>query len=308
MNIIISNGRTSGMKLPESGLPLGFQFSQGSLQDFVDCRRRFHLRYIMGLSWPALQTEPAMENERAMQRGARFHRLVHRHLLGVPAERLGHLAFDQDLESWWENYLQHSPALTGFSGPEVTNLPERPPQSGLYPEITLTAALNAYRLVAKYDLIVARPEGSFVIVDWKTSRKRPRREWLAERLQTRVYPYLLARAGSFLNAGKPLPADRLEMIYWFAEFPDQPERFTYSGEQYQEDVTYISGLVDEIGRLEEGDFTLTERVERCDYCIYRSLCDRGVEAGSLDDLQDDLEMEASGGVTLDFEQIVEIEF
>ena len=64
----------------EERLPPNFQFSQGSLQDFVDCRRRFQLRYIQGVAWPALQTEPAMENERSMQQGARFHHLVHQHL------------------------------------------------------------------------------------------------------------------------------------------------------------------------------------------------------------------------------------
>jgi hypothetical protein len=44
-------------------LPLDFQFSQGSLQDYVDCRRRFQLRYLDQLAWPAVEAEPLLEHE-----------------------------------------------------------------------------------------------------------------------------------------------------------------------------------------------------------------------------------------------------
>lgn len=95
-------------------LPDNFQFSQGSLQDFVDCHRRFQLRYLERLAWPALQTEPAIEAERHMRQGALFHRMVQAYLLGVPAESLAGLIQDEDLERWWGNYLQHIADLTGF--------------------------------------------------------------------------------------------------------------------------------------------------------------------------------------------------
>ena len=76
-------------------LPDNFQFSQGSLQDYVDCRRRFQLRYLERRAWPALQTEPAIEAERHMRLGALFHRLVQAYLLGVPAESLAALIQDE---------------------------------------------------------------------------------------------------------------------------------------------------------------------------------------------------------------------
>ena len=44
-----------------SNLPADFHFSQGSLQDYVDCPRRFQLRYMMKLAWPAVEAEPAVE-------------------------------------------------------------------------------------------------------------------------------------------------------------------------------------------------------------------------------------------------------
>jgi hypothetical protein len=44
-------------------LPGDFQFSQASLQDYVDCPKRFPLCYLMKLSWPAIQAEPVSEHE-----------------------------------------------------------------------------------------------------------------------------------------------------------------------------------------------------------------------------------------------------
>jgi len=109
-------------------LPEGFIFSQGSLQDFVDCRRRFQLRYLKRLAWPALETEPALEAERYLQQGALFHRMVQQHLLGVPAERLSPAISSEDLGRWWANYLEfhkdqtgsRSLRLSGLSYPEVS--------------------------------------------------------------------------------------------------------------------------------------------------------------------------------------------
>jgi CRISPR/Cas system-associated exonuclease Cas4 (RecB family) len=286
-------------------LPEGFIFSQGSLQDFVDCRRRFQLRYLRRLAWPALETEPALEAERYLQQGALFHRILQQYWLGVPVERLSPAVAGEDLGRWWGNFLTYHKDLTGFQ-----SLPGH-----YYPEISLSAALGAYRLEAKYDLVVIRPEHSehsehseagAVIYDWKTSRHRSERRWLAKRLQTRLYPYLLARAGNPLNAGQALAPERIEMVYWFADHPDQPERFAYSPQAFQEDETYLKELIETILRLGEDEFPLTSDLQRCAFCVYRSLCERGARAGDLDDAEADLGEEPALG--LDFEQIAEIEF
>jgi CRISPR/Cas system-associated exonuclease Cas4 (RecB family) len=157
------------------------------------------------------------------------------------------------------------------------------------------------------------PLGQAVIFDWKTSRKRPRRKWLAGRPQTRLYPYLLVQAGAHLNQGTPLQPDQVEMIYWYPEFPSEPERFPYSAERCQEDGEYLASLVAEIEGLQEDEFYLTTDVERCRFCTYRSLCERGVKAGGLDDMQAGLDLgeerESLGeDFDLDFEQIAEVEF
>jgi len=284
-------------------LPANFQFSQASLQDYVDCPRRFQLRYLLRRAWPALEVEPALESEHHLQQGAAFHRLVHQHGLGIPAERLSSTASDADLCRWWHNYLTQPPA-------------DLPPSR--QHEIVLSAPLSGdrdgvhYRLIAKYDLLAVDPGQRVVIVDWKTSRRRSGRRWLAGRLQTRLYPYLMVRAGSYLNEERPVQPEQVEMIYWFANFPTDPERFAYDAAKYRADEGYLVSLVEKIAedveRLGEEDFPLTVEDRHCRFCPYRSLCQRGVTAGPLDEAEEEPEQGGDFDLGLDFEQIAEIEY
>jgi len=290
-------------------LPTDFQFSQGSLQDYVDCPRRFHLRHVQRLAWPAIDAEPALENERYLQQGAAFHRLAHQHALGIPADRLvvAGNGDDADIRRWWLNYLQSGPA----------DLPAK-----RYPEVVLSAPLGGYRLLARYDLVAvdaAKGRGQrAVIVDWKTSRRRTPRDRLQARLQTRVYPFLLVQAGARLfepqpSDSRPLAPEQVEMIYWFSDFPADPERFSYDRTQHGADEAFLAGLIEEIAaRGSDEDFTLTADENRCRHCRYRSLCRRGESAGLLDDEGDetdgDLELGADLDTFLDLEQIAEIEY
>ncbi|MCS7261467.1 MAG: PD-(D/E)XK nuclease family protein, partial [Anaerolineae bacterium] len=73
-----------------------------------------------------------------------------------------------------------------------------------------------------------------IILDWKTYRHRPSRRWLATQLQSRVYPVVLLRAGAALMASSS-PSD-VELWYWFAEHPTNPERLPYSEAAYRADV------------------------------------------------------------------------
>jgi CRISPR/Cas system-associated exonuclease Cas4 (RecB family) len=278
-------------------LPSDFQFSQGSLQDYVDCPRRFQLRYVLQLAWPAQEMEPALENEQHMRQGVAFHRLIHRHMLDIPVEDLSRTVQEPDLRRWWHNYLEHRPE----------GLPET-----RFPEIVLSASMGEHRLLAKYDLVAVDAGQRAVIVDWKTSRKRTKHKYLTERLQTKVYPYLLLQAGAHLNGGQPLAPEQVEMIYWFADYPDDPAHFGYDATQYEADRAYLTSLVEEIAGLGDVDFPLTTQEQRCKFCPYRSLCQRGVKAGSLDEALEAMDDEALVGDTfdfdIDFEQIAEIAY
>ncbi len=231
--------------------------------------------------------------------GAAFHRLVHQHIVGLSAQRLTEMVegqtADAALPEWWNHYLNDGPKAL-------------PPDQ--YAEIGLSAPLGDYRLIAQYDLIAVEPGKRAVIVDWKTSQRRAMGTALAGRMQTRVYRYLLARAGHVLNGGRPIRPEQIEMIYWFANFPDEPERLRYSAELYQADEVLFNGLVAAIEREDREGFPLTEDITRCRFCAYRSLCRRGAEAGDVNALADpeDASEDADVAPSFDFDQIGEIIF
>lgn len=269
-------------------LPFDFTFSQSSLQDFFDCPRRFQLRYMQQMVWPALESEPAEQYERRLQEAKLFHRLVQQHLLGLPAERLAALAAGPSLERWWRNYLSVDLGLNGYAQ---------------YTELALSCSVEGHRLTAKYDLVAVR-NGNALIYDWKTYTRRPRDEWLAARWQTRVYRALLAHAGAHLDNGQPFAPEHIEMIYWFAEFPSEPARFRYDAAQFERDWSALRELVREISAAR--NFPLTADRRACRACAYRSFCDRGGKAADWKESEGD--SEDSPAFDINFEQVGEIEF
>lgn len=269
-------------------LPEPFVFSQSSLQDYADCPRRFYLRHLVQMAWPAVESEPAAEYERRQQEGLLFHRLVQRHLLGVPPENLVCLASGSDLSRWWQNYVSAPLGLNSHS---------------LHSELTLSSPIGKHRLLAKYDLVAVK--GTHVLIyDWKTYARRPPEEQLSSRWQTRIYRLLMAEAGSALNGGTPFPPNEIEMIYWFAEFPSQPARFHYDDAQRQGDLAAVASVVAEIASGH--DFPMTEDRNLCKFCTYRSYCERGLAAGER--LEPDTDSDAGDLLDFNLEQIPEIEF
>ena len=271
----------------KTALPPAFTFSQSSLQDYADCARRFQLRYIEQLHWPAVETEPVLENEHRQQEGQLFHRLVQQHLIGLPAEKLTPLANTANLSHWWNNYLQ-----TNFKMERAKK----------FTELTLSAPLGENRLLAKYDLVAIQPGGRALIYDWKTYQKRPRDEWVAASLQTRVYRAMLVQAGTYLNGGKPFEPEGIEMIYWYANTPSDPARLPYDITHFKRDWETLAGLIKQISNHQH--FPLTDDDKKCAYCPYRSYCNRGIEAGSTEALEET----SLSGIDSNFEQIAEIEY
>ena len=275
-------------------LPEGYVFSQSSLQDYVDCPRRFQLRHIGRCRWPAPETADALESERRMERGSAFHRLMRQLHTGLPAEVLEPVAnSDPCLSQWWSNHIRTPP--------------QELPDEVRLAETTLSACVGAYRVEARYDLLAGKRGGRWVIVDWKTGQRRSPRTWLAQRLQTRVYPLVLVKAGATLNGNVPVSPAQVEMLYWFAEVPLQPERFGYSPEKLAEDSAFLEELIREIDGRSEDVFPLTENERLCQYCVYRSLCRDSVQAGPLDawEEEDQADTDLEG---VDWENIAPIAF
>jgi hypothetical protein len=248
-------------------LPATFKFSQSSLQDYVDCARRFQLRYVDSQAWPGVLAEPLLEHEWHVERGAVFHRLIQRHQLGVSESVLTAGISDPDLLAWWRAYL-------GFDF--LHRLGGR-----RYPEYTMSARLGGAVVVATFDLLVVVPGERVVVFDWKTYARQPSRQWVEARLQTRVYPCVVCSSGAGLFGGELRP-EQVSMVYWVSGAPDEVLFVEYGAVRFERDQLYILGLVSEIcGGLIGGVWSLTADVGRCRFCEYRSLCGRGGVAGVL---------------------------
>jgi len=291
-----------------NGLSPDFHFSQSSLQDYVDCPRRFELRYMLRQAWPVVQAQPIQRIERLAWLGSAFHRLVHQYMVGIPPDSLAQSFEDEDLHRWWQ----------AFRDAPLSDLP-----AGVrLAEISMFTYIAGYRLAAKYDLIAA-DDRRVVVVDWKTNQHRPSSSWLSQRLQTRVYPYVVVETGEALcqftaqhdvarrveRANSPrVTPEQVAMVYWFAEFPRQPEWFHYSLAQHQENRDFLTALIAEIAAREPGDFPQTDDEQQCRFCVYRSLCEKNFAAG---DMADEAELETDvdrQDWQIDLEQAAEIAY
>jgi len=235
------------------------------------------------MSWPALESEPADEYELRQAKGLAFHRLIQQHWLGLPPEKLARLADSAKLGHWWQNYVTTALDLDGYTKAA---------------ELALSCSVGEHRLIAKYDLVAAK-DGRVIVYDWKTYARRPRREWLAGRWQTRIYPALLERIPSSLNNDQPFAPSEISMVYWFAEFPDDPVKFDYDIRQSAQDWKAIEDKVREISTA--STFPKTEDRKTCRYCAFRSYCDRGAKAGQPLDSQ--LDQQEDDSFDSDVEQI-----
>lgn len=275
--------------LEPQALRPGFQFSHRSLKDFIDCPRRFELKYIQQRAWPAPISDPALEAERRMRAGSAFHRMVQQHLAGISPARIEKALLEpyqpgenEGLITWWQRYLQANPA--GQVGRRLVEYP-------------LVASLAGWKLAARLDVLILKREDHgtrALIIDWKTS-KPPRRDLLAGSLQTRVYRCLTARCTAALNGGKPVAAQDIEMEYWFTT-TGSSMRIGYDAAMYQDDVEVLSGLIADAAAIPAGGYDQKPETKRCEICVYRSLCGIDVQAGSLDD---DFDLPDDTGLSLD---------
>jgi hypothetical protein len=199
-----------------------------------------------------------------------------------------------ELKIWWQNYLKHRPPALAVAE--------------TYPELTLSTPLRGFRLLARFDLLAVGPDETLLIIDWKTAQQKPSRDYLAQRIQTRVYPYVLVAAGTAYNHRQPIEPGAVKMIYWHPTAPDEPEEFEYSSELFQRDEQFLSNLIERIkAAAQNDDFPLVEDSKPCKYCVYRSFCDRGDQAGPLLELTEEPQ-ETLDVSALDWDQIAEIQF
>ena len=267
-------------------------FSQSNLQDFKECPRRFQMKVIDNISWPAAYLEPLSQVEQATNLGNKFHQLSQQFFSGINPDNLLRTISNPDLKIMWENFIPFASDLR---------------DENLYTEIILSTPSHGHQLIAKYDLVIKTNDGKFVIYDWKTSIKKPSRTQLSQRFQTFLYPFILAKAGkSLFKTDQPSP-DEINMIYWYPLSSDPEEIFPYSKIQHSENTELLTELISEIDNFMETSevFPLTDDHSLCQKCIYRSLCERGTQGGKFD-LFTEIDQEDLSGVHFDYDNISEV--
>jgi CRISPR/Cas system-associated exonuclease Cas4 (RecB family) len=247
-------------------LPENFHFTASNLQDYQACERRFELKAIQQRAWPALPSQPVQEQEAHMRNGAMFHQYVHQYLLGVPAELITNLIHEPTMLPWWQNFLD--------------TFPEQEKHEFIAFEHTIAGFLHSFPVLAKVDAIRIQ-NNRWIVYDWKTGYHQPKTQTMQARIQTHFYMYLLTTNGAALNQGQPVLPEQIQMIYWYPEFPTRQILIPYSKTQHEENEHSLTTMMQEISAKEAGEFALTKETKTCQYCVYRSLCGRGMIAGDI---------------------------
>ncbi len=260
------------------------QLSQSALSSFARCPRRFYLRFVRRLEWPAPLTGSEQDWERSLRRGEELHLFIQQAALGMDVDALVRAAGDEQLARWWDSVVESPPPQ---------------PEGVTYTEIELMAPLGitvgAHRLVARFDrLIVVDAEAGprIQIVDWKTGKpqqaSRLERSW-----QTTVYRFVAVEASVQLTtSGNQVPPADIVFTYWQADAPETPLTFAYDDAVHEAGRERITTAVGDIERrlvAGEDGFERTTDLEACWHCPYRSYCERGRESPPGLDVDDDFE-------------------
>jgi len=274
--------------------PIPLQLNQTSLQDFLDCPRRFELGFLNDTRWPAVHSSPLARHERLTEIGTQFHQLCQQFFSGIEPNLITSLISDSDLLRLWQSFLPYGQTLLPYP---ITS------------EKILRIPYGDHFLLAKYDLIVQTSNKEYLIIDWKTSPKKPTRTVLADMVQTYLYPFIFQQAGNDLfNTGPILPA-MITMQYWYPLTDVHEEYFPYSESMHRDSSITISDLIVQIEDLLSSakPFPLTDNHAHCKFCLFRSFCERGLEANQLS-LAADLDSEDLSNFHFDLDLINEIEF
>ena len=255
--------------------------SQYKLATFLTCQRRFQLRYLRHLPWPA--TPLPERTEQRLQQGQDFHQLLERRFLGLKISPA--MIPDSLVRQWWGQFEANSP---------VKNIP---PNARFLPETGLTVPLGDHLLYGRFDLLVIgedeqnRPFAH--IFDWKTGRP-PAPSELKDRWQTRLYLALLAEGGSaFWPQGVQLAPEQISLTYWYVQAADAPITVGYSAAEHQVNWDELQQYTHQINEAMGADSTadswpLTDDWSHCRECAYQSFCGRqgaGTAVPELDEAE-----------------------
>lgn len=237
--------------------------TQTQIMAYERCKRAYFLKYVRELAWPVEKTA-----RQEMQRGADFHLLVRQLIMGFPEASLLFPADNGKIREWVRSFCMSRP-LEGYEQ--------------VFPEKEVTSLFADVMWLGKFDALAIRDD-RITVYDWKTTGHRGDVSSYAASPQTRLYRFLaMTCAPRLLGSGlHGIPAENIEMVYWFPEHPEDAVRLPYSEQAYQEDMTWLHMKAREMCSDNEADYPCTEKVRGCRFCDYEAYC--YPRQGGADDL------------------------
>lgn len=266
-------------------LPAGFTFSQSNLTIYEKCPRKFYLRDVQKLEWPAPLTDKLDQWQQAIKNGQQFHHLMYQDDLGVDVSEL--VEHDEQLREWWRNFCLHPPKL---------------PNGQTFSEMELSIPFANYRLIAKYDRLIFTKEKQVVIVDWKTGTKPKSIVNVANNWQTKIYCYVLVEGGHRLFPIEKIKPEHISFLYWYVNYPEETIQIEYNSDHHQHIKQELAVIIQKItSHTQSEEFVKTGNFDLCAECQYRSYCERGRTPSEIFEVDEDM-------IDLDLNVIAAIDF
>jgi len=227
--------------------------SQGALNLWVTCARKFRHHYVDGLSIPT-----NVEAKHKMELGEKFHLLMQQQELGMNVDILA--GSDQALQRWLNTFASAPPAM--IEGDRLIEHTRTLEFSIEYLNQSLP-----YILTGVYDLLIFGADNA-QILDWKTHDRSPSLATLEANWQTRLYPYILASTTNY-------NPEQITMTYWFANTAESIA-IAYNSQKHQQTHRDLIKILTEIATAQTNqDFRqLPQGSTSCKSCDFKYRCER----------------------------------
>ena len=235
--------------------------SQGHLNIWETCQRRYQYKFLEALSLP----EADLDRKKKLQLGSEFHLLMQQQQLGLDISDLA--GSNERLQAWLAAFSDHPPDMI-----EGDRLCEHRRTLEVSHEILSDDNQNRdqsqgyFVLTAIYDLLILGDRQA-QILDWKTHQVAIAADKLKANWQTQLYLYLLAKTTDYAP-------EQLSMTYWFANTA-QSVIINYSQTDYECTGKKIQNILREIAQAQEYPTLKDIHSSDCKHCEFRDRCDRG---------------------------------
>jgi len=234
--------------------------SQGHLNIWETCRRRYEYSFLESLSLP----DADLNSKEKLLLGANFHLLMQQQELGLDVSALASSSLQ--LQQWLAAFERQPPEIV--AGDRLCEH-RRTLEVLLQNSETSDRVQEHFVLTAIYDLLILGDRQA-QILDWKTHQVAINFKKLQTNWQTRLYLYLLAKTTNYAP-------DQLSMTYWFANTA-QSVIIPYSQTEHEQTEKRLQQILMEIAQAfnDSQDYPkLSLYSSACDYCEFSDRCDRG---------------------------------